>query len=299
MMISIVMPAHDSAQFIAAAIESCLEQVCDFEFELIVVDDGSGDETREVVSRFLSDSRVRLLTQPNRGAGAARNLAIAASTGDGIAFLDSDDCYSPGALQAFGDCLRRAPSDIALHYAHYRRVNAQGRAIAEVRVRPPMSGSHLYQQFLLPGALPVLTSTVLVARRALEQTGGFDERFLRCQDLELWTRIIQHFRIALLDASVCYRRIHADQVTANSGQIAFWRDQANLAFLDRVPFRDFCGTHDPVAQSMAAERFGDLMLQARLPLVRTARRLFDIAYAQQPGSRLAGKIARLAESPAI
>ena len=105
---SVVVPAYNGSETIAATIESVLGQT-ETDLELIVVDDGSADDTVAVVSRFRSDPRVTLIEQENQGTAAARNTGIAAAQGEYVAFLDNDDLWMPEYLAEAGAALDREP----------------------------------------------------------------------------------------------------------------------------------------------------------------------------------------------
>ena len=95
--ISVILPVYNSQKFIKKAIESVLDQTFS-DFELIIVNDGSTDSTLDIIRDF-KDKRIRLLNQSNQGPGAARNNALEMADGDYVMFLDSDDWYSPDALE--------------------------------------------------------------------------------------------------------------------------------------------------------------------------------------------------------
>src|SRR4051794_17458509 len=105
---TVVMPAYNTAATIGDAIRSVLAQTCS-DFELVVVDDGSSDETASVVEQLAVDGRIRLLGQENQGAAAARNAALAAARGRYVSFIDSDDLWLPAYLDAMAAVLTQAP----------------------------------------------------------------------------------------------------------------------------------------------------------------------------------------------
>jgi len=288
--ISIVMPVFNSERFIGTAVESCLSGLCPGEVELIVVDDGSTDATPDVLAAFHNHSDVRVLRQDNAGPAAARNRGIAASDALFIAFLDADDFYLPGTIAKFLEAAALGEGRVSLFFCDYLRADSEGNHMGMVRVRPPLSGPALFQQFLLPKAFPVLTSTVLVERRALVELSGFDERFLRCQDLELFTRMVGAYPMQKLDLCSTVRRSHGAQLTGQRREIIHWREECNIAFLRRIPFEKFCGRSDKIGLATAAEAFGDIMLRAEEPLPRTARYLYEMAQRISPDARLRGKI---------
>ena len=107
--ISCVMPVHNAKAYLSAAVESVLAQNYPY-FELILVDDGSTDGSSALCGEFsLKDDRVKLLSQPNRGAAAARNAGLAAATGRYLTFVDADDILKPGAFSAIARAAAASP----------------------------------------------------------------------------------------------------------------------------------------------------------------------------------------------
>ena len=133
--VSVVMPAYNAAQTIVDSMRSVLRQT-HAEVELIVVDDGSNDDSWKLVRQVAAtDSRVVALRQANAGVAAARNVGIQAATGRYIAFLDSDDSWHPGKLQSQLACMQQTGARVC--YTAYQRVDESGRILSTVR--PPLS----------------------------------------------------------------------------------------------------------------------------------------------------------------
>ena len=190
---SVVMPAHDAAATIGSAIRSVLRQTVE-DLELIVVDDGSGDETLAVVRELQSDSRVVLVEQPNRGPSAARNTGIAAASAATISVIDSDDLWLPTYLEAMESTLEAAPgagfayTDAWLFDDVRRLVSTQS---AMENSRPPEPVPADPETFLLELLERNFVYTSATIRRAvLRDVGGYDERLRYGEDFELWARIL-------------------------------------------------------------------------------------------------------------
>src|ERR1700730_9074258 len=98
-LVSVVIPAHNAAHYVGVAIDSVLRQSHQ-DFEIVIVDDGSTDNTKQVVEPYLSDPRIRYRYQENRGLPGARNSGASQSQGEYLAFLDADDFFAPNALQS-------------------------------------------------------------------------------------------------------------------------------------------------------------------------------------------------------
>ena len=128
-LVSVVIPCYNQAHFLSEAIESVLSQTCE-SFEIIVVDDGSTDNTSELASRY---QKVRLLRQENRGVSAARNAGLAESEGEYVVFLDADDRLLPEALEVGLECLDDHP-ECAFACSHScNMIAADGRFLETVQ----------------------------------------------------------------------------------------------------------------------------------------------------------------------
>ncbi len=187
-MISVILPTYNRAGFLERAMGSVLAQRCPCG-ELIVVDDGSTDETPALVARLAARSpiAVRSLHQENRGAAAARNTGIGAARGEFLAFLDSDDWWLPKKLELQAAVLQANPGKLIAHtreiwFRHGQRVNQK-------KKHDPPDGDI----FLPSLAMCVVgMSTVMVRRQLFERYGLFDETLPCCEDYELWLRVGAH-----------------------------------------------------------------------------------------------------------
>ncbi|WBU63491.1 glycosyltransferase family 2 protein [Paracoccus aerodenitrificans] len=178
---SVVIPAYNRSDKIGRTLASCFAQ-SDPDFEVVVVDDGSADDTAEIVEAY-TDPRIRCIRQENAGASAARNRGVAEAQGRYVAFLDSDDEFLPGKLSNFRKAITADPaggmivwySPLFFHRDEGNRMVKPGRSIGE---NEPI-GDYLFANNGL-----MQTSTLVVPRELLMRT-GFDET-LRClEDLDL------------------------------------------------------------------------------------------------------------------
>jgi len=184
--VSVVIPTYNSAHFLREAIASVDAQQWPG-LEIIVVDDGSTDETEAVVNALSRRGDVRFLRQENAGAASARNLGIAAASGDWVAFLDVDDLWLPGKLAAqFAELEKRANAifsytDVTLRLATGETSNLEcGEADQPLLTQ------------LLGGNL-IATPSVVVRRDCLHQVGLFDTSLRTGEDWNMWLRLAAHF----------------------------------------------------------------------------------------------------------
>jgi glycosyltransferase involved in cell wall biosynthesis len=211
---SVVVPAYNAERLIEATIESVLAQT-ERDFELIVVDDGSTDATRERVGRFEGDARLTVIAQENAGTAAARNTGIAASTGELVGFLDNDDLWMPEYLSRMGDALDSAP-DAAFAYCDAWWLDDPGGRIRRATtfdMRPPPPATADRDQVLATLIeRNFVQNSALVRAAGLDRAGGFDPGMRGTDDYELWLRLVLDGATAVraADAPLMLQRAHAD-----------------------------------------------------------------------------------------
>lgn len=186
-LISVVIPTHNRSNLLIRAINSVLNQTYN-NIEIIVVSDGSTDETKSVVEEFMEkDNRIRFIEyHPARGGNAARNMGIEAASGEYVAFLDDDDEWLPLKLQKQMDLIRLRPN-IGLIYTGVNII------YVKENVSYSFIGSKvgdLKNEILLDNCIGT-TSSVLLEKKLFDQVGLFDEKLPALQDFDLWIRICQ------------------------------------------------------------------------------------------------------------
>jgi GT2 family glycosyltransferase len=204
-LVSVVIPCWNQGHYLAEAIESVLAQSYP-ELELIVVDDGSEDNSFEIASRFPG---IRCVRQPNRGVAAARNAGLAESEGDFSVFLDADDRLLPGALEIGMEALL-AHRDVAFAAGMPRDVGRDGKILREA-VQPLITRDHYLN--LLEDCYIWSGSSVVYRRAALEAAGGFSERLRAADDYELYLKLARSHPVFCHDAVVTEYRRHGANTT--------------------------------------------------------------------------------------
>jgi glycosyltransferase involved in cell wall biosynthesis len=191
MKISVIIPTYNRAHVLGRAIQSVLDQILPA-MEIIVVDDGSGDDTEQLIAE--SYPQCRYIQQPNRGVSAARNTGIEAATGDWLAFLDSDDEWLPGKLQAQKELLEQNPE---IRICHTEEVWIRnGKRVNQMK-KHAKSGGHIFQKCL---PLCVISpSSVIIHRNLFDEVGTFDENLPACEDYDLWLRICATHPVAFVE----------------------------------------------------------------------------------------------------
>lgn len=209
--VSVIMPAYNVAAYIGAAIESVKAQTVG-DWELLVVNDGSTDETYETVQRLAAgDERIRLLTKPNGGISTARNMALALSSGEYIAILDSDDVWEPAYLaEQLAVFTRQPETDIVTSNGWFlgSRLHGQlARPYPDARPQPTL------QTILADETSIFIMSTF--RRRVYDAIGGFDETLRTNEDYDYWLRsALAGFRFWRNDRPLCHYRRRDDSVSA-------------------------------------------------------------------------------------
>lgn len=190
-MISIIIPTYNRAERLKDAIESVRTQTY-VNWELIIVDDGSTDNTEGVVRSF-DDRRIYYIKQDNRGVSAARNTGISKARGKLIAFLDSDDRWSPSKLEVQKDFF---DSNSEAYLCQTEEIWIRN----GMRVNPKKKHAKP-SGWIFKECLPlccVSPSAVMVRQEVFETIGVFDESLLSCEDYDLWLRASLHYEIITL-----------------------------------------------------------------------------------------------------
>ena len=219
--VSVVVPAFNAAKTIRETLQSISQQT-HTALDVIVVDDGSTDETAAIVrSHSASDPRFRLVSKPNAGVASARNEGTKASKGEFIAFIDADDLWHPTKIEKQLKALMAGGPDTALVYSPFRVIDADGNVLASPH-KYGVSGWVIYRHFHTN--LVGNGSALLIRKSVLEELGGFDPWLRRegaegCEDLLLQLRIAARYRFAeVSEYLVGYRKL-PDSMSSNTIQM--------------------------------------------------------------------------------
>ena len=206
--VSVIVPSYNRAQMLPRALESIFAQTYK-DYEVIVVDDGSKDETPEVMKQFLG--RVKYIRKENGGSASARNRGIEESGGKYIAFLDSDDYWVPEKLEVQVQVLDAHPN-VGIVYARMPIINDKGERVG---TKPAgISGRNFKELLEHWGDLP--TSTVMTRRECFEKAGKFDTALTTMQDIDMWLRIARHYDLYEIESKVlAYYSRHGEQITSS------------------------------------------------------------------------------------
>ena len=204
--VSVLMGVHNGIPWVTQAVTSILNQTAG-DLELVVVDDGSTDETPAALAPLI-DARLRVVRQPRRGLTRALNYALTVATAPLIARLDADDVALPERL-ARQRAMLDAHADIGMLGTGAREIDAAGNEVG--LVIPPVDHAALRRALIR--ANPFVHSSVMMRRRILETLGGYDERLCVAQDYDLWMRMAAVTRLGNIPEPLVVRRLLADRVS--------------------------------------------------------------------------------------
>jgi glycosyltransferase involved in cell wall biosynthesis len=235
--ISVIVPAYNSASTIARALDSVFAQSCQ-DFEVIVVDDGSGDDLAGALVTYAE--RVRLIRQENAGASAARNTGAKNARGRYLAFLDADDFWHARKLELQLESFRQFP-DISYSWTATRRWREGMPDPSNDPIDPETGRTRYETDFAKLFADPYLgTPGVMIRREEFEKLGGFREDLHSAEDIDLWLRAGYGRAVGHILAPLFFVVTQPNSLTARISE-GTYRD--NIRVID-----DFCTSHPEFAR---------------------------------------------------
>lgn len=221
-LVSVVIPTFNSEQYISECIDSVLDQT-HHNLEIIIVDDGSTDNTVNIVSDYKSD-KIKFFSQINSGSAAARNYGVLQATGIWLAFIDSDDIWLPEKLQKQ---LEFCSNQLWSHTDLYFLGDVYPEHTRTTQFTEKHSGM-IFENLLVENS--IATSCVLIKKEIFEEFGGFNTNYRALQDWDLWLRVSAKYEVCYHDEPLVYYRVHSGSVSRNARKTLPY----HLALINRV-----------------------------------------------------------------
>lgn len=213
--VSVYITNHNYGQYLQQSIESVLRQTYD-DYELIVIDDGSVDASREVLKQYSNHQRITTILQENKGLTTTNNIALHVARGEFIIRLDADDYFDRNALRVLTDAFSADP-EVGMVFPDYYLVDENGEVIELVR-------RHNFERVTLQDQ-PAHGAGTMIRRIFLVELGGYNEA-LTCQDgYELWVRFIEHYKVKNVNLPLFYYRQHPDSLTTKKDEVLRAREK--------------------------------------------------------------------------
>ena len=210
---SIVIPTHNRAAMVTVAIDSALALPGAERREVVVVNDGSTDNTREVLAGY--GDRIRVLNSKHGERSRARNAGIEAATGEFLCFLDDDDLFLPDGFPQLEAALAEASPTVGVVYGRPQYVRTGPQNPMQGNLTPNLDTSGEVLPTLLRGNFIVM-GNVLVRRALVQELGGFSAECVPIEDFDLWLRVAARARIEFRDVEVAEIRLHGANSTADT-----------------------------------------------------------------------------------
>jgi glycosyltransferase involved in cell wall biosynthesis len=262
--VDIITPAYNAARYLPAAIESVIAQTFE-DWRIVLVDDGSTDNTADVVAPFVDrlGPKLKYIQQPNRGLpAAARNVAIANSSAEFLALLDADDVWLPCRLSESLQCFEGRP-EVGLTYGFNDRIDSEGK-ILDTFDRRQKHGEGRIAPYIYMRKIDLPCPTVTFRRKCVDEVGPFDEsRSLRgIEDRDLWLRIALRYEVALVPKLIAHYRMSPNSVSSDSGRMR----EAQVQFIRKHYGAEGCGVlARQIALSEVYKQQADVLAGRRRP----------------------------------
>ncbi len=273
-LVSVVIPTRNRAAYILDAIESVFSQTY-ANHEIIVVDDGSTDATKELLAPLLNAGRVRYFFQDGKGVSSARNRGVKEARGELIAFLDSDDLFLPTKLEKQVELLRANP-DFAFIHCNFSKFDDAGNELGE-RDTSKFQGT-VYPELLQEWSILMAMPCILLRKATFENAGGFDKEMTWAEDLDLWRRLARLGPVGTVPETLVRVRVHpASASFSKRGSLKGFERYLEKAFAEDPALdivfkrRATAGMYTKLAQNLLGEGDTSDMRQVREYSIRALR----------------------------
>lgn len=234
--VDVIIPAYNAAKYLAAALASVEAQTFE-DWRIVLIDDGSTDNTAEVAAPFMErlEQRFTYIRQENQGLPAARNTAIRNSSSEYMALLDSDDIWLPNRLAESLRYLESHPR-VGVSHSSVAFVDETGE-ILKTFDTPQKHGEGMVAPYIYMRKLQLPCPTVTFRRSCIEKVGLFDETMRATEDRDLWFRIALHFEVGFIPKVLAHYRVSAASMSSDPNRML----QAQLRFIEKHYGAPGCG----------------------------------------------------------
>ena len=217
-----IIPSFNAAKYITEAVDSVLAQTHK-PLEIIVVDDGSSDNTKEVLKPFIESRKIKYFYRENKGPGAARNRGIKESNGDLIAFLDSDDVWLPEKLEKQLKLFQNPETVLVYSDMEMLGGDDSGKRFSKVFKIKRFYRGRVFNRLIEENFIP--NSTVVVRKNTLQGIGGFveDRKFFSAEDYLCWLFLVRRGSVDFIDEALVLYRWHANNISHQSDRESYQR----------------------------------------------------------------------------
>lgn len=227
--VSVIIPTYNRAMFIGGAVESVLAQT-EHSFEALIVDDGSTDNTREILGPYLSDPKITYQFQQNQGQSVARNKALAQAKGEFICFLDSDDTWFPHKLEAQLEVMAAHP-DVDIVHGDEIFIDENGGELS--RDNMPRYSGNIAAQMLKDNCVSIITT--MTRRHCFDEMGGMSCEIGVADDYDLWLRFSAKYRFLYVPEFFACYRVMTDQISSDKKRRFDANELIIRSFLQNYP----------------------------------------------------------------
>ncbi len=224
-LVTVYITNYNYGKYIRQAIESVLSQTFQ-DFELIIIDDGSTDNSKDIIEEYANNPKIKIIYQQNKGLNVTNNIALKVAKGKYIMRLDADDFLHPEALEKMVTALEK-DNELGLVFPDYYIVDAEGNIINEFK-------RHSFDKEVSLLDMPAHGACTMIRKSFLKRLGGYDEQY-RCQDgYELWIKFINRYKVNNINEPLFYYRRHGNNLTTNEDKILETRKRIKENYLKKT-----------------------------------------------------------------
>lgn len=237
--ISVILPTYNYGKYLSTSLDSILNQTHQ-DIELIIVDDGSTDDTQQVASNYQDrfPNKVYYFYQTNQGPAAARNYGINQASGKFIAFLDSDDVWVSNKLEKQLALFKQNPDmgivfcDLTKKYKE--KISKEKCFLKEKGYYPYIYGNDIFTNLI--SHMFIFTSTVMIKKEVIQTIGMFNEQYHVGEDWDLWLRILNKYNAGFVPEALVLRQVHGDNISGNMFKYCENLIRLKLSYLESTLF---------------------------------------------------------------